>query len=261
VLVSMVQMLGKLPEVWWKEWEEGHNWYDIEVQVGGEMAASAQGNLHHQIMEIGMHDGDAAADPSLYKNHDIKHEPLIETERVPISFQAHRDSTNRLVALVEELTTSEAADVMEQINKPPSSGSTHEKTASGSSNNKDNSGSGAGSGSSQAKSGEKSISSEGVSTGVPALSGDITLPTNMTAATPIPEELPVPVIIGIAEFLEPTGTTISPVEADGLENLLREALTFLPEKRVVPLELAKHCWFCDDYEEMVQGAKLGLEAS
>jgi serine/threonine-protein kinase SRPK3 len=266
VLVSMVQMLGKLPEIWWKEWEEGHNWYDIEVQSGGEMADSAQGNLHHQIMEIGIHDGDAATDPSLYKNHDLKHETLIESERerererLPNSSQAHRESTNRLIALVEELTTSEAADVMEQINKPPSSGSSQEKSASGSSN-KNNSGSGAASGSSAAKSGEKSIASEGISTSVPAASGDILTTMERPTSDHSPEKLTALVTIGIAEFLEPTGTTISLVEADGLENLLREALAFLPEQRVTPLELTKHHWFVDNYEAMLQTGAAPLKAS
>jgi len=251
VLVSMVQMLGKLPEVWWEDWEKGHNWYDLEVQVGGEMADTPLGHLHHQIMEIGIHDGDEAADPSLYKNHDLKHETLVENEkeRGPTSWQAHRDSTNRLVALVDELTTSEAAEVMDQINKGPNSGSSQEKTSSGS--NKNHSGSGAASGSSNAKSGEKSISSEGISTGVPA-SGDL----GTAGEVPTPElnsgSLVIPAVIGIAEFLEPTGTTISTVEADSLEDLLREALTFLPEQRRTPLIISRHHWFRDEYEDMIQ---------
>jgi hypothetical protein len=73
--------------------------------------------------------------------------------------------------------------------------------------------------------------------------------------------MPIPVIVGIAEFLEPTGTTIALVEADGLENLLRNALTFLPEQRASPLELAKHHWFRDDYEEMIKAVGLGVAAS
>jgi serine/threonine protein kinase len=259
VLVSVVQLLGKLPEIWWKEWEDGHNWFDIEVQVGGEMADSVQGNLHHQIMQIGIHDGDVASDPSLYKNHDLKHDVVIESEseRAPTASQAHRDSTNRLVALVEELTTSEAADVIEQINKPPSSGSLHEKSTSGSSN-KNNSGSGLASGSSAAKSGEKSISSEGISTGVPATSGDT--PAEKPVSDPAPESMPVPITLGIAEFLEATGTTISFVEADSLERLLRKALIFLPEERVTPLELAKHHWFRGEYKRAIPRQELLVQA-
>ncbi|KAE9376472.1 kinase-like protein [Stipitochalara longipes BDJ] len=253
VLVSMVQLLGKLPEKWWVEWEDGHNWYDIEVQVGGEMAESAQGNLHHQIMQIGMHDGDIASDPSLYKNHDLKHETVIESESeiVPTTSQAHHDSTNRLVALVEELTTSEAADVIAQINNPQSSGSSHEKTISGSSE-KNNSGSAVASGSSNAKSGEKSISSEGISTGVPGVpvtSGDP--PAERPISDSILGSISMPVTLGIAEFLEPTGTIISPVEANSLETLLREALIFLPELRVTPLELTKQHWFRGIYENTI----------
>jgi serine/threonine-protein kinase SRPK3 len=68
------------------------------------------------------------------------------------------------------------------------------------------------------------------------------------------------VIVGIAEFLEPTGTTISLVEAGGLENVLREALTFLPGQRVTPLELAKHHWFRDDYEAMMDIGALRVES-
>ncbi|KAN0116899.1 kinase-like protein [Hyaloscypha variabilis] len=262
VLVSMVQLLGKLPEKWWVEWEDGHNWYDIEVQVGGEMADCVQGNMHHQIMQIGMHDGDIASDPSLYKNHDLKHETVIESESeiAPTASQAHRDSTNRLVALVEELTTSEAAEVIEQINKPQSSGSSHEKSTSGSSN-KNNSGSAVASGSSNAKSGEKSISSEGISTGastIPSRSDDH--PPERPVSDPITESLPMPVTLGIAEFLEPTGTTISLIEADSLEKLLREALIFLPEERVTPLHLAEQHWFQGDYANTVHNQKLLLRA-
>ena len=210
VLVSMVQLLGKLPEKWWKEWEDGHNWYDIEIQVGGDMAGSVEGSLHHQIMQIGMHDGDAAPDPSLYKNHDLKHELVIESEdegeKASTAGQAYRDSTNRLVALVEELTTSEAADVIDQINKSPSSGSSHDKSTSGSAS-KNNSGSGVASSSSAPKSGDKSISSEGISTGLPVSSCDA--PAEKGTSDPSPENLPAPVTVGIAEFLEATGTTIS----------------------------------------------------
>jgi serine/threonine-protein kinase SRPK3 len=226
--------------------------------VGGEMAESVQGNLHHQIMQIGMHDGDIASDPSLYKNHDLKHETVIETEseQVPTASQAHRDSTNRLVALVEELTTSEAADVIEQINKPPSSSSSHEKSTSGSSN-KNNSGSAVASGSSNAKSGEKSIASEGISTGVPAiLATSADPPAERAISDPAPESMPVPVTLGIAEFLEPTGTTISLVEANCLEMLLREALIFLPEERVTPVELARQLWFRGDFESTGQSREL-----
>jgi hypothetical protein len=34
--------------------------------------------------------------------------------------------------------------------------------------------------------------------------------------------------------------------------LLREALTFLPEERVTPLELAKHRWFHGEYKSKMQ---------
>jgi serine/threonine-protein kinase SRPK3 len=204
-----------------------------------------------------MHDGDAAPDPSLYKNHDLKHELVIESEdeseKASTPGQAYRDSTNRLVALVEELTTSEAADVINQINKSPSSGSSQDKSTSGSAN-KNNSGSGVASSSSAPKSGDKSISSEGISTGLPAASCDV--PAEKGSSDPSPESLPAPVTVGIAEFLEATGTTISPMEADSLESLLREALIFLPEERVKPLELAKHHWFHGEYKSTMQDREL-----
>jgi serine/threonine-protein kinase SRPK3 len=257
VLVSMVRLLGKLPDKWWKDWEDGHNWYDIEIQIGGEMANSVHGRLHHQIMQIGMHDGDAASDPSLYKNHDLKHEIVLESDsdKAPTASQTHHDNTNRLVAMVEELTTSEAADVIEQINKPSSSGSSHEKSTSGSSN-KNNSGSGLASSSSNAKSGEKSISSEGISTGTPAT---IDTPAENPVSGPSHPHQPVPTTLGIAEFLEATGTTISLKEANSLESLLREALIFLPEERVTPRQLAKHHWFGGDYELTMQNRELLVE--
>jgi hypothetical protein len=71
--------------------------------------------------------------------------------------------------------------------------------------------------------------------------------------------MPVPVTLGIAEFLEPTGTTISLVEANGLERLLREALIFLPEERVTPVELAKQLWFRGDFESTGQSRELFVE--
>jgi hypothetical protein len=89
-------MLGKLPEIWWEDWEKGHNWYDLEVRVGGEWQTRQ------------------------WETFTMKSWKSESTTEMKLHSQAHRDSTNRLVALVDGLTTSEAADVMAQMNTAPS---------------------------------------------------------------------------------------------------------------------------------------------
>jgi hypothetical protein len=103
-------------------------------------------------------------------------------------------------------------------------------------------------------SGEKSISSEGISIG-----GSTTLAARVVidqaenvigddasgARVSFKDATATAIVI---EFLEPTGTRISVVEAKGLENLLRSALMYLPEERMPPSELAKHHWFFDDFK-------------
>lgn len=74
----------------------------------------------------------------------------------------------------------------------------------------------------------------------------------LPASDPSPGRIVIPAIIGVAEFLEPTGTIISTIEAESLDGLLREALAFLPAQRMSLMDLAKHHWFRDNYEDMIQ---------
>lgn len=251
ILISMVQVLGTLPDIWWKRWKEGRNWYDVEIKDGGELAGNLIGTLFRQIMQIGLHDGDAATSPSTRKNSDFKKVSEEEKPLQPSSSEMHRDSTNRLVAMVEELTTSEAADVMVLADNPSSGSSqerSEEKGSSGSGNkNQSGSGSGSGSGSSRAKSSEKSIPSEGISTGK-ADSG-----TGMGTEGQVSASVALDKAAGVAaeDFLESAGTIIGVAEAAGLENLLRTALAFLPEKRLRADQIATHHWFSDNYEPAI----------
>lgn len=277
-LMGLVEMLGKLPLEWWDRWEKGREWYGNEIKVGGELAETIQGTLHQDIMEIGLHDGDAATYPSNRINAAFAGHSALAKLHATLSEQ-HHERTNRLVALVEELTTSEAADVIALVNKSSSSQEKSNSKSSPASGSGSGSGSGYGSGSagklltgsasgsgsgtgsskqplsgsgsvsgtvsSSTKSGEKSISSEGLSNG--------TLSTAREKAT-IPEQNIVnpqggPFLATVAEFLEMKGTTITGVEGGDLEDLLRKALKFLPEQRSSPEELAKHKWFSTNYVE------------
>lgn len=256
MLIATVKILGKLPNIWWDQWEEGHTWYKLEIQSGGQLAEIITGTLHHEIMKIGLHDGDSQTAQPTHKDlgfGDDNAEVSESLKRKYSSSEKHMDTTGRLVALVEELTTSEAAQVIAAIDKH-SSGSTNEKTNSGTRSSIDKSKSGDGSGFSNTKSGEKSISSEGISTG-PVKNVGATIRSTLGIVTgaerrkPRPEDVTVPVTI--AEFLEPSGTIISGVEARSLEDLLRKAMQFLPENRSSAAELAKHDWFFDDFEGQV----------
>jgi serine/threonine protein kinase len=248
ILISMIQVLGTLPDIWWKEWKGGRNWYDVEIKDGGELAGNLIGTLFRKIMQIGLHDGDAVA--SLPTNKGLDFKKLLEGTKPTqlTSYDLHRDSTNRLLALVEELTTSEAADVMELVNKPSSGSSqerSQEKSSSGS-GNKNQTGSGSGSGSSGMKSSEKSIPSEGISTGkVDSGTGTGTETEGQVGAGVALDKF---AGIAVEDFLESSGTIISVAEAAGLENLLRTALAFLPGKRLPADKIARHHWFSDKYE-------------
>jgi hypothetical protein len=57
--------------------------------------------------------------------------------------------------------------------------------------------------------------------------------------------------VATEDFLELPGTIIAAAEAAGLENLLRTALAFLPEKRLPADVIATHHWFSDTYESAV----------
>lgn len=258
MLIATVKILGKLPDAWWDLWEDGRTWYDLEIQSGGQLSEIIAGTLFKEIMKIGLHDGDSHGAEPTHKDLGFGADNADEDENLKrkhhSSSEKHVTTTTRLVALVEELTTSEANYVMAQIEHAHSPGSTHEK--SGSSHEKTHSGSvssnknqsGSGSGSSGARSGEKSISSEGVSTGATksraatiASTAGIATETGADRRLPRSGDIEVPVMI--AEFLEPSGTIISVAEAEALENLLRKAMQFLPEDRSPAAELAKHDWF------------------
>ncbi|KAK6586174.1 hypothetical protein PZA11_001231 [Diplocarpon coronariae] len=277
MLIATVKIMGKLPETWWDEWEEGRIWYDVESQSGGQLVDIAAGTLHQEIMKIGLHDGDLSTDHPTHKDLGFKEDNLLEHEslkRRRSSSEKHLNTTGRLIALVEELNTSEAEGVMAALEKH-GSGSSHERTDSGKhSSNKSKSGNasagssaeksgdasasgssaaktGDASGSSNAKSGEKSISSEGMSTG-PVRSKGTAIGSALGLVDSIGKRQThaedVATACTNAEFLEPSGTIISVVEALTLEDVLRMAMKFLPEHRQSAAQLAKHDWFYVDFE-------------
>jgi serine/threonine-protein kinase SRPK3 len=241
ILMGMVNLLGSFPQIWWGRWDNGREWCaNLEETLGGA--------LYDQIMEIGKFDGDALAPRPIRKNSSTK--PVSSSEmKLNSSEKLSLGSTNRLIALVEDLTTDEAAEVMELANKPQSNSSSENKDNSLSSNKKNSN-----SGSSNAKSGEKSISSEGVSTGKGAHDARVEPVRNLIGRDGMGLEgsaKDATATSHIKDFLEPAGTKISAIEAEGLENLLRKALRFLPEERLAPSELAKHHWFFDDFETKI----------
>ena len=257
-LIAMVKLLGPLPEKWWDEWKEGREWYVTETRIGGELAETASGTLFLEIMRIGVRDGDSSARSS-FKDQAQKLDVVVEEggNRQARSVEEETNATNQLIALVGEITTSEAAEVIALVNEPRSSSSDQKKPDSGGSNKNESgfssSNAKANSGSSNAKSGEKSISSEGISTGAAA--------SNL--APPIINEIEVDGIaveelikkVGITgsveALLEQPGTNISTIEAESLENLLRDALMHLPEERLAAAKLANHHWFFDKFEDAV----------
>ncbi|KAH7403682.1 kinase-like domain-containing protein [Cadophora sp. MPI-SDFR-AT-0126] len=259
MLIATVKILGKLPDVWWDQWEKGLSWYHLEIQSGGQLSEIVAGTLFDEIMKIGLHDGDQHSAQPTHEDLGFEADNADDEKlkRKYSSSEKHITTTARLVALVEELTTGEANYVMAQIENAHSPGPTSERSAS--SHKKMSSGTGSphknqsgyGSGSSGAKSGEKSISSEGISTSVVKHPGT-TIGSIASVATGASAErrqsrsgdIEAPNII--AEFLEASGTVISVVEASALENLLRKAMQFLPEDRMPASELAKHEWFFEN---------------
>ncbi|KAH7329916.1 kinase-like domain-containing protein [Rhexocercosporidium sp. MPI-PUGE-AT-0058] len=263
MLTAVVKILGNLPDIWWDLWEDGKTWYKLEIQARGQLADIIPGTLYHEIMKIGLHDGDSHTAQPTHKDlgFGADNEDGNESHRMKYaSSEKHLNITGRLVALVEELTTSEANFVLAQIENPLSAGSSYDKTGSSpektgpgtgeSTKAQSGSGSTSASGSSAAKSGEKSISSEGISTGAETNAGTTTeqaLGMNTGADRRLPRtgDVAPPTC---AEFLEPFGTIISVVEALALESLLRKAMQLLPENRASAAELAKHNWFFDNFE-------------
>ena len=235
----MVTILGTLPDKWWVDWEEGVKWYATHTKTGGDLADIIQGTLYTRIMDIGIHDGDY---------HPAASSHIGDSPREGRGDDSENGITSRMVALVGELTTSEAEDVIAEAYRID----TKSSSASGSSTRTT-------SGSSNAKSGEKSISSEGISTEVAkdnleATTSGLVVNLNLigddnVARMPLDsvEELPEP--SAVQEFLELSGTRITITEALVLESLLRSVLKFLPEERLGPSELAKHHWFVDSFPD------------
>jgi serine/threonine-protein kinase SRPK3 len=243
ILLEVVKTLGRLPEEWWKGWENGRSWYNLEIQPEGKLVDMVKGNLAQQIVAMGLHDGDIKPSHSSHGDMGFKKDVLrtIE-ERLPSPSALHQNQTDKLIALVEELTTSEAADVIVRINKDSGSSDekSEEKSGSGSGSSRQHE---SGSGSSNNKSGKSMISSEGIET-----------KTNMVTITGS-EEHKVHGLAGlpgrsttVKELLESAGTTISPIEAGKLEDLLRKTMALVPEERVAAADLVKHSWFVDTYE-------------
>ncbi|PBP22530.1 caib/baif family protein-like protein [Diplocarpon rosae] len=220
MLIATVKVLGKLPEIWWDQWEEGRIWYNVESQSGGQLVDIAAGTLHQEIMEIGLHDGDMGTNHPTHKDLGFKEDNLAEHESLKerhSSSEKHLNTTDCLIGLVEELNTSEAEGVMAALQKY-GSGSSLERTDSRTySSNKTKSGN-ASAGSSAGKSGDGGASED------------------------------VDMAVTNTEFLETSGAIISVVEALTLEDVLRMAMQFLPEHRPSAAQLAKHDWFYADFE-------------
>lgn len=272
ILIASVKIIGKLPVTWWDRWEEGRTWYEAEIKSGGQLVDIVAGTLFQEIMKIGLHDGDSGPAHPTHKDLGFGQDNAVEAENLKrrhSSLEKRLDNTARLIALVEELTTSEAEGVVEHLNSRSSHSPHHEKTNSGtgsgtgssgknksgeaSGSSQPKSGSGNASGSSNARSGEKSVSSEGISTG-PDRNSNATIGSTLgviaekdkhqTSQDDEPKSFN-------GEFLELPGTTITVAEALKLEDLLRKALQFRPEDRQSAAELAKHDWFGENYSGRV----------
>jgi serine/threonine-protein kinase SRPK3 len=251
ILMTMVKILGTLPEKWWADWDAGRDWYAMETKVGGELAEIIQGTLYNQIIDVGIHDGEYPPTEYSYKD---------ESRGYKSGDENGKGTTSRLIALVDEITTSEAEEVIARTNKSDPDEIEVYKSDSGSESsvNKNDSNSSNAKSGEKSTSGEKSISSEGITTGPSSnkkssetgqLENMNVIGDQSTARAPLESvnELPEP---GEAiEFLELAGTRVTAVEALGLENLLRRVLKFLPEERLGPSELAKHRWFLDDFHD------------
>ena len=234
--MSMVKVLGTIPQKWWDDWREGRDWYALETEVGGALAGAVKGTLYAHISNVGVHSGLQQQNTSFQ---------IGEIWRYELVDDRGRENTDRLIALVEELTTNEAEEVIARTNKTDSEHSAAIKSDSGSGNGSRNgsaiSGSKNDSGSSNAKDGEKSISSEGISIGPSndSISNKTEQWDNLNvigdqgmASMPLKSIQELPETWKRTEFLERIGTKITAIEAEVLENLLRRALLILPEQRL-----------------------------
>jgi serine/threonine-protein kinase SRPK3 len=245
-LIAMVKILGtSLPEKWLSAWGEGCDWYAKGTRAGGELVNFVQGTLHSLIAEVGIHDGEYPPTTTSHMDCSLGSESADDLGK---------GTTSRLIALVGDLTTSEAEEVIARTNKtdPEQIEVEGSEIGSGNSGTKNNSGS------SNAKSGDKSISSEGVSTR--PSSGNTFNKTEQVqsmnvigdqsmAGASLESVKELPEIGKTIDLLESAGVRITTIEAVGLENLLRRVLVYLPEERLGPSELAKHRYFRDDFND------------
>lgn len=257
LLVAVVEMLGKLPAIWWDKWEKGREWYGNEIKEGGELAKTIQGTLHQNIMEIGVHDGDKSSPISKRVKTAFANKHVAEGSKATSSLplEQSRESTESLVALVNQLTTDEAKELIAMVNKSsmseeksssePGEGADPAPGTSSGSDNKPHSGSGSG----EATSGSvKDISSEGIS----IEGSSVSIPSKDKDTEPesdLRKQESRSPLTTVTEILEEEGTVITTAEGDIFEALLRSVLRLLPENRVSAAELVKHKWFTTQYRE------------
>ncbi|KAF7858011.1 hypothetical protein EAF04_009367 [Stromatinia cepivora] len=198
MLIATVKLLGTLPDKWWAAWQEGLEWYKKQTEI----IAGSVGNILEQILETGAHDGDVPHQRTKRNTEALDYIENLKRNSLNIML----DRTDQLVAMAENLRTSEAREVLRLANN---SGQRESGSASGSSS--DPEGSEAKSSeaksseaksseaksseakSSDAKSSEKTPSSEGISTGMSktrtstALS-ELPKTRTSTALSELPEE-------------------------------------------------------------------------
>lgn len=248
-IIAMVKLLGKLPDKWWDAWKDGHGWYNAQTRPGGQLSETPKGSLYSHILEIGKHDGQSPLHTrSSQRDSSLKHSSGQEAQTLSTATR-----TARLVALIEAITTSEAAEILERVNVSGSSltGERSQTSGSGLGSRKDKSLSGSDqkeSGSSNSKSNDVG-SSEGIQINVSDTrvagrpNGQLPSISDSEEGQPTVE----PCSPDAQVFLEPAGSLITTVEARSLEDLLRSALAYLPAERAAASNIAKHPWFFDDF--------------
>ncbi|KAF7945161.1 hypothetical protein EAE96_009940 [Botrytis aclada] len=271
MLIAALRLLGAFPDEWWAAWKEGLEWYKQQTEID----ARSAGNILDQILQTGTHDGDAPPHRQKLRNEALEYiGKFKECPRNDIL-----DGTDQLVEMVQKLRTSEAEDVLKSVNAIDQgmSVSHSNKAENGfaggslsnpkSSEDKSSEFKSSKSKSSDAKSSEKTPSSEGLSTGrspkksFTKFSAPAEKPrTKPSANVSDSEDNETQSITTSTEvehcgpehsqsYLEPSGFKISSAEARILEDLLRKSLRYLPEERSTALELSKHIWFSDVFNE------------
>lgn len=117
VLISIVKLLGDLPEKWWSEWEEGRKSYTTETDDDNGLAQTVPGSLFDQIMQIGIHDGTHHPGNSSHNEESTGYYSVGDTGKKGSGSEEASNTRSRMIALVEELTSSEAADVLVRVSK------------------------------------------------------------------------------------------------------------------------------------------------